>query len=300
MNLIRRLYNPILFKELRLRMRTKRAPWIITLYLLALGGLAMTFIYMFTGGDAYFSPHRSREIFIMLSCLQFAMIAFVAPGLTSGVISGERERQTLNLLLTTNSTPTKIIIGKWLSSLGFMVFLVIASIPLYSIVFLFGGISPLQLVKVFAFYLISMLALGSFGVMFSTLFKRTGVATVVTYGVIFAYTFLTFVGAEFIKQIFYRQNVMTAAMQNQIKLWIDFMYSINPVASILIIFDEGPIRHYYGPHSGSAPTAQLPIDPYWIYFIFFSTVTVISLAIAVYFIRPVRGRIFPRIGKAKK
>jgi ABC-type transport system involved in multi-copper enzyme maturation permease subunit len=289
--MIQRLNNPILFKELRLRMRSKKTPWAISLYLLALGGIALTFIFLITGGDAYFNPHRSREIFMILSILQFAMISFVTPGLTSGVISGERERQTLNLLLTTNSTPTKIIIGKWLSSLSFMLFLVLASIPLYSIVFLFGGISPVQLIKVFAFYLVSMLALGSFGILFSTIFKRTGVATVVTYGVIFAYTGATYIGAESIKQ-FYRHKMNTGTMtQQNIPMWPDFLYSINPFASILNIFNEGSIgRNYYGP--GPANPSQLFLDPYWIYFIFFSTITLIALALAIFFINPVRIRLF--------
>jgi ABC-type transport system involved in multi-copper enzyme maturation permease subunit len=295
MNLIRRLNNPILGKELRLRMRSKRTPWAISLYLLILGGIALTFIFLITGNDAYFNPHRSREIFMTLSILQFAMISFVTPGLTAGVISGERERQTLNLLLTTNSTPTKIIIGKWLSSLSFMVFLVLASIPLYSIVFLFGGISPTQLVQVFAFYLVSMLALGSFGVMFSTIFKRTGVATVVTYGVIFAYTAATFIGAEFLREFFRRSSNSGTNIiaQQKVALWVDFLYSINPFASILQIFHEGPIgRHYYG--SGPVNQGQLIIDPYWIYFIFFSSITLIALGVAIYIINPVRRGLFKR------
>lgn len=291
MNLIRRLNNPILFKELRLRMRNKKAPWAISLYLLVLGGIALTFIYLITGNQAYYSPTGTREIFMMLTILQFALISFVTPGLTAGGISGERERQTLSLLLTTNSTPTKIVIGKWLSSLSFMVFLVFASIPLYGIVFLFGGISPAQLIKVFAFYLISMLALGSFGILFSSIFKRTGVATVVTYGVIFAYTAGTFIGAEVLRQWFYsRMNTGSGTgpvTQQQMPIWTDLLYSINPLAAVLNIFNQGPVDMY---RYNSNVQSPLPMDPYWIYFIFFGSITVLALLLAIYFLKPVRPR----------
>lgn len=288
MNLINRLNNPILFKELRLRMRNYKAVWALTLYLLILGGITLTFIYLITGNQGYYNPRQTRDIFMALTILQFAMISFVTPGLTAGGISGERERQTLSLLLTTNSSATKIIIGKWLSSLSFMVFLVLSSIPLYGIVFLFGGISPAQLIKVFAFYLVSMLALGSFGIMFSSIFKRTGVATVVTYGVIFTYTALTFIGAQVLREWYYQQihqsGGVTIGVGQQITAWIDFLYSINPLTAIFHIFNEGPFGHY-GLSAGQQP--PLPLDPYWIYFIFFSSITILALCLAVYFLKPV-------------
>lgn len=299
MKLIKRFNNPILFKELRQRMRSHKAVLDLVLYLSVLGGMVLTFIYLMTGNQSYFNPWQTREIFLMLTIFQFAMISFVTPGLTAGMISGERERQTLNLLLTTNSSATKIIIGKWLSSLSFMVFLVLSSIPLYAIVFLYGGISPAQLVKVFAFYLVSMLALGSFGIMFSSIFKRTGVATVMTYGVIFTYTALTLIGAQLLQTWHYQQLHQagggTSASGHRITLWIDFLYSINPITATFHIFNQGPVSHY----SPSAGQASLPLDPYWIYFLFFGSITLIALCLAVYFLKPVRPRLI-RLGFRRK
>lgn len=92
-----------------------------------------------TNGGSYYNPGETRELFMLLSMMQLGMIGFVVPGLTAGVISGERERQTLNILLTTNVSATRLILGKWLASLSFMTFLVFATIPLYAIVFLYGG-----------------------------------------------------------------------------------------------------------------------------------------------------------------
>ena len=74
---------------------------------------------------------------MVLSVLQLALIVFITPGLTAGVISSERERQTLNMLLTTTQSSTSIIIGKLVSSVAYLLLLMIASLPLYSIVFLY-------------------------------------------------------------------------------------------------------------------------------------------------------------------
>ncbi|MEB3103523.1 ABC transporter permease [Ferviditalea candida] len=290
MNLVRRLRNPVLFKELRMRMRSKRSPWAISLYLLVLGGIALAFIYLQTGLDSYFNPNRSREIFMMLSLFQLAMVAFVTPGLTAGVISGERERQTLNILQTTNLSATKLILGKWLASLSFMIFLVLASIPLYSIVFLFGGISPVQLLQVFSFYLVTMLSCGAAGVFFSTVFKRTGVSTVVTYAVIFGYTAGSGIFATLATSFFMRGLYQSGGgIPNPgVPFWSHFLHSVNPLFAMLDIFDQGPLRSMYGVSGQHAPQ----IDSYWLFSLFFGSLTVILLLWSIYLVRPVKPRLF--------
>jgi ABC-type transport system involved in multi-copper enzyme maturation permease subunit len=292
MNLLQRLRNPVLVNEWKLRMRTRRSPWIITLYLLVLGGVTLTFIYLMTGGGGHYNPNRSRELFMVLSILQLAMICFVVPGLTAGVISGERERQTLSILLTTNISATKLIVGKWLASLSFMTFLVFATIPLYAIVFLYGGISPAQLLKVFGFYLITMLGLGSVGVLISTLIKRTGIATVLSYAVVFGYAAGTSILAEVIREFIRYQRRVYYSTGAPMPLWPDLLHSINPLFGMLGIFNEGPVQDLRRVISNRF--SLVSVDPFWLYVLFLAFVTVVCLALAVYLIKPVR----PRLRKA--
>lgn len=267
--------NPVIAKEYRLRMRTKKTPWIIMLYLLAISSIIFIYINLSTGSQAYFDPNRSKELFIILSFTQFILISFATPGLTAGVISGEREKQTLNILLTTNLSASKIIIGKWFSSLSFMLLLIIATLPLYSIVFIFGGISPLQLFKIFLFFIISMLAIGSAGVFFSTIVKRTGAATVLTYALIVGYTIITFLLPEIIRSYSYKLGSNNPINSSGV---IEWLQAINPFYGLLDIFEE------------SFNVGKLPISPYLIFIIFFSVVTVIFLLLAIYFIKPYRKR----------
>ncbi|MCG9969451.1 ABC transporter permease [Pelotomaculum terephthalicicum JT] len=179
--------NPVLLKELRQRFRNKKASWLLALYLVVIGAFVLGFTYLnWRNAPGFYQPSRSQEIFILLSVAQLFLLAFVTPGLTAGAISGERERQTLNVLLTTRLTTWQIIWSKLVSSNAFVVLLVAATLPLYSIVFLYGGISPGQVAGVFGFYLVTMFLFGCIGVACSAFFRKTGVSTVTAYGLTFA------------------------------------------------------------------------------------------------------------------
>jgi ABC-2 type transport system permease protein len=177
--------NPVLNKEFKLRFRTFKSFLGILFYLLALGILIIGFVFIesLSNNQGYFKPDQSKEMFIILSVLQLALILFITPGLTAGVISSERERQTLNIMLTTTQSSTSIIISKLISSVSFLLLLIIASLPLYGIVFLFGGISPGQVLTTIGFYTFTIITFGSLGVLFSTLIRKTIVSMVTTYGV---------------------------------------------------------------------------------------------------------------------
>ncbi|MED1791764.1 ABC transporter permease [Brevibacillus nitrificans] len=292
MNVLRRLRNPVLFNEWKLRMRTQRSPWIIFLYLLVLGGITLLYIFLQTNGGNYYNPNQTRELFMMLSILQLGMIGFVVPGLTAGVISGERERQTLSILLTTNVSATRLILGKWLASLSFMIFLVFSTVPLYAIVFLYGGISPTQLLQVFGFYLITMFGVGSVGVLLSTLIKRTGIATVISYAIIFGYAIGSSLLAEIIRELIRYQRRKMNYTAGPMPVWPDLLHSINPLFAMLNIFGEGPVQDL---RNVSQNASFLPnVDPFWYYCLFFAFVTVVCLLLAIYLIHPVR----PRLGRA--
>lgn len=177
--------NPVLNKEFKLRFRTFKSFLGLFFYLLALGILIIGFVFIqsLSSNQGFFKPDQSRDLFMMLSVLQLGLILFITPGLTAGVISSERERQTLNIMLTTVQSSTSIIVSKLISSISFLLLLIIASLPLYSIVFLFGGISPGQVLTTIGFYIFTMITFGSLGVLFSTLIRKTIVSMVTTYGV---------------------------------------------------------------------------------------------------------------------
>ena len=123
--------------------------------------------------------------------LQFGMLVLVAPAMTAGSISGERERQTLDLLLVTDTGAGRLVLGKLLESFGFLALLVMCSLPMLSLVLITGGATFAQVLVSVAFLLLTALAALSVGLVCSSLFQRTVTATVVSYLSVFALGIVT-------------------------------------------------------------------------------------------------------------
>jgi len=168
-------------KELRGRMRGRRAFIILTIYLLLLGGFALMveqimeqqFQNPFAGASATAGPAIGQAVFAAVLLLMTLQVVFLAPSSTAGAISLEREKQTLELLVTTPISSFAIIVGKLLSALVYVFLLIAASVPLMAVVFVFGGVGPEDIVRGYIVLIVTALGLGSFGLLCSSLVKRT-------------------------------------------------------------------------------------------------------------------------------
>ena len=175
-------------KELRGRMRGRRAFIILTIYLLLLAGFAWMvelimerqYSFGFGGNGTYATAAIGQGIFAALLMLETLQVAFLAPSATAGAISMEREKQTLELLVVTPITSVAIVLGKLLSALVYVWLLIAASIPLTAVVFLYGGVAPEDVIRGYLVLIVTALGLGAFGLFCSSLVKRTQAATAIT------------------------------------------------------------------------------------------------------------------------
>jgi ABC-type transport system involved in multi-copper enzyme maturation permease subunit len=185
-------------KELRGRMRGPRAFLALTFYLALLAGFTVM-VYLlaaqsaasqaaFGGGNPYASASVGQAVFTVLLFLQVLLVVFLAPAATSGAISLEREKQTLDLLTATPVSTLGIVLGKLVSALAFVVVLILASIPLTAVVFVFGGVGPEDIARGYVVLLVTALGFGSVGLLLSSLTRRTQSATVLTYLVVLVLT----------------------------------------------------------------------------------------------------------------
>lgn len=185
----------IMVKELRSRMRGRRAFIVLTVYL-AILALITYGVYVVVapnvrglfgggfggfGGQANASALIGQSIFTLLSIFQLILICFIAPAFTAGQISLEREKQTLDLLISTPMRPSAIVIGKLAAALAFVVLMIVAAVPITAIVLMYGGASVDDIVRQQLVLLATALVLGAIGLFFSALLKRTQAATVLTY-----------------------------------------------------------------------------------------------------------------------
>ena len=169
-------------------MRGRRAFAIITIYLVLLGGFALMAERLveanasngFGGTSAFASAQIGQGIFAALLMLMTLQVVFLASSSTAGSISLEREKQTLELLLATPISSPAIVVGKLLSALVYVFLLIAASIPLMAVVFVYGGVGPEDVLRGYIVLVAAALGLGSFGLLCSSLVKRTTAATAIT------------------------------------------------------------------------------------------------------------------------
>ncbi|MEA4849522.1 MAG: hypothetical protein VB106_20015 [Clostridiaceae bacterium] len=285
--------NPVLLKELKVRMRGWKAAGIIALYLLVLTLVAVFIIYtVFT--DPYSSsidPQVSIGAYTGLAVIQFALIMFIVPALTAGAISGEREKQTLDLVLCTRLRPISIIAGKLFASTSQTLLLIIASLPIFSMVFLFGGISAKEILQLFGFYIVTAVTIGCIGIFFSTHFKRTTASTVFTYGTLAFLAFGTILIGIFYIRIVYQWDYQK---------FLPILYS-NPLAGFASLlagqfgYSSGGMNFFPGFYitgSGQNLSSLKAIDPWLGNIIFDVILSAVLLLLSAARINPVRKNIF--------
>ncbi len=233
--------NPIVEKELRSRMRTSKASLLISFYLFTLAGVGWaTYVIVrrqASGGvsNGQLSVHVGTTIFRALTVWELILLLFIAPALTAAAIAGEKERQTLDLLLCTRVRPSSIVIGKLIASLLFALLLLAASVPVFSVVFLFGGVELTQVVGVAATLGMTAVVIGAIGLLCSTVMRRPTGATVLAYIVAFLYLVVP-VGTS----IIFPTSVDSRTVQA-------YAMIANPVSALASTLLDTPIRSLNAP-----------------------------------------------------
>ncbi len=182
----RRPLNPVLARELKERMRRKRSFLVLTIYLVLLT-FALWILYLGAGsglGGAMRLASLGRAAFQTLLFTMLILVCFIVPALAAGGIAGERERRTLAPMQVTLLRPSSILAGKLASSLVFVTFLIVATLPLFGVSFLLGGVEPGEVVRGVLMVLAVAFTLGSLALTCSTLMRRVQGATVVSYALV--------------------------------------------------------------------------------------------------------------------
>lgn len=233
-----RSMNPVFIRGIRSRMRGLRAPLIISIFLFIIGGL-FSLIYLLTSNTSIgYGINRPASIgaelapyfFTLLTFTLFAVLVLMVPSMNAGAISGEREKQTLDLLLCTQLSAWRIIMGKLLSNIMFVIFLLLLTLPIFSIIYLFGSIQIMNILLVFLYMLVCAYVCASMAIFFSSLFKKTSIATILTYVALLLYVILTLVIGSMQYIEFYNTAIYPAADS-----YFPFMWNINPIFSLVTL-----------------------------------------------------------------
>jgi ABC-type transport system involved in multi-copper enzyme maturation permease subunit len=171
--------NAIWMREMRQSARLGRTPWIlfglaltISLLMCSIGGIAATDnASPATLGGALFQTFFSIAAFVVM---------LIGPTVAANSIASEREGRTWEAVQLTGLHPKDIARGKFLAAYSTIATYIVVLAPVGALPFLFGGVTPVEVIVAFAFlFLLAALAV-AFGLAVSSLMSSLRAAIVVT------------------------------------------------------------------------------------------------------------------------
>ena len=129
---------PVFFRELLAHSRRPRTYVAQTVFL---GILVVAMIPFWNASGAQVAD-TGRMIFEYGGYLQLILLAMLTPAATANAITEEKDTNTLDLLLLTGAGPFSIVLGKFVSRLVVVLYLLVLTLPLLFALLTLGGVSP--------------------------------------------------------------------------------------------------------------------------------------------------------------
>jgi hypothetical protein len=133
----------IVHKEYRQRARGVATLGLIITYTIILGGVSF-FVYAGSYAALAGNTKSAGEVGLAMSIATFIaqmiMALLLSLSLNASTIASEKDQETFDLLNLTLFKSYEIVMGKYLSSTGFLFILVVTALPVYALAFTFGGV----------------------------------------------------------------------------------------------------------------------------------------------------------------
>lgn len=177
--------NPLLWKEIKVGTRERRIFVFHVLFMLFVSVVALWRLFSVDRMSDYIEfAEAGRTLHAVLVLVILGLLLLITPALTAGSLSSERERMSLDLLLSSGATPAQIVGGKSAYAVAYMGLLLISAMPLDSLTLFLGGVSPLGFLLTYALLGGVVLVLAEMGLFVSAREKRTAYATTQAYGLL--------------------------------------------------------------------------------------------------------------------
>ena len=178
--------NPVLRNESKIAVRSIKFTLMIFAYIAVLSIAVM--IYYSSVNQQVFSNglylQSSKLFYVVMAIGQAVLLLFIVPALSSTSICSEREKQTLDILLSSKLTPFQIIIGKVSASSLRVIILIISTMPLYAIGAIIGVVKISNILSLIVFFIVNTIFVSSIGVFVSTYIKTSKVSTTLSYALV--------------------------------------------------------------------------------------------------------------------
>ena len=243
--------NPILLRELRRRMRGKALVWSIMSYI-ALMTLSTIFVLLAHSPSPFAQAsiemlqklHTTGEnVYLWITGIQSLLVLIIAPTITAGMTTGEKERQTFDFLRVTTISRWMYVMGCFLSTAFYVALALICALPLLSLSFLYGGVALNDVLRTFFVLLGGSCVLSAFGLYVSSVCERTRTAQGIIVFLIFAMLFGSFLSASVYRVAFAGATGAGGAsagaalyiFNTGVPRWMVFLLSLVGVTTIFLL-----------------------------------------------------------------
>ncbi len=213
----------IILKEFRQKARGLSTVGILTFFLSVIA--IVSYLVLLTGYGSIAMQYATaasvgRSLAISVLITQLVLTAIFGLSFNGSAVTQERDRETIDLLNLTLLGNAEIIIGKLMSSTLFIVLMLFAGLPFFTLSYTFGGWELIELSAAVVTVLSLVLLVSSCGLLISVTSKDTRTAL----GRTFAVLIFAAVGT-----IYFGIRYMDSQFQN-----LDAFHNIMGVISILI------------------------------------------------------------------
>lgn len=187
--------NPILVRVVYAAGRRLRHLWMRTAYLGILAAIVIIGVLVMQSGESSLADlaKNATQVFNIVAQVQLLMVCILAPLFTAAAITQEKDSQTFNILLSTPLSNGQIVFGALLSRLYFVFMLLIAGIPLFCIMMVYGGVTGEEIAMSISLAGATALLTGSMAISISVIKIGTGRTIFTFYLAIALYLILVYV-----------------------------------------------------------------------------------------------------------
>lgn len=183
-NILSRIFaNPLAVRELRVACKSWKLVLVLTAYLLIQGAIFAIWVYVASDNNGIYIDPTSigSGLFTTLSVVLVVIVMMVFPAFSSTAIASEHEKKSFDLLLLTPLMPWEIALGKFFAAAIQASIFLIATVPLFAMANMFGGIEPEVFFMVLWVLVLLSILISFVGVYASSLVKKAIPAVLVTY-----------------------------------------------------------------------------------------------------------------------
>jgi ABC-type transport system involved in multi-copper enzyme maturation permease subunit len=187
-----KVFGPVLYYDMIRQARRTRFTVLLLCYVLLLVFLLAAVAigeasWLLARTNAHDGARIAEKYFNVFMLAQFCTVVLLTPAYVAGAIAEEKERKTLEFMLATDLLNREIVLSKLGSRVANLSLIVLAGLPILSILQFLGGVDPNLVLAGFAVTAITIVGQSGVSILCSVLCKRPREAIALAYLAVILY-----------------------------------------------------------------------------------------------------------------